>query len=139
MASLGSVAGKARSDCPLSAALDLLGDRWTLLVIRDLALRGKHSFSEIHGSAEGVATNVLAERLARLEAGGIVTKTRDASDGRRFTYGLTEKGKDLIPVLIEMIVWSAAHHEGTAAAPGFVEAARRDRPALVEKLRAALA
>ena len=129
----------ARSTCPLSTALDLFGDRWTLLVIRDLALRGKHSFSEILESAEGVATNVLAERLARLEAGGIVTKTRNPDDGRRYSYGLTEKGKDLIPVLVEIIVWSAAHHEGTAAAPGFVEAAKRDRPALVEELRAALA
>ena len=134
-----SMSENARSTCPLSTALDLFGDRWTLLVIRDLALRGKHSFSEILESAEGVATNVLAERLARLEAGGIVTKTRNPDDGRRYSYGLTEKGKDLIPVLVEIIVWSAAHHEGTAAAPGFVEAAKRDRPALVEELRAALA
>ena len=130
---------QSRSDCPLSAALDLFGDRWTLLVIRDLAFRGKDSFSEICYSEEGVATNILADRLARLEAGGIVTKTRDTSDGRRYSYVLTEKGKDLIPALIEIIVWSAAHHEGTAAAPGFIEAAKDDRAALIQELQKALA
>ncbi|MGI9657544.1 MAG: winged helix-turn-helix transcriptional regulator [Gaiellaceae bacterium] len=136
---MNRMADNARSDCPLSAALDLFGDRWTLLVIRDLAFRGKRSFSEIRDSPEGVATNILADRLERLEAGGIVTKTRDPEDGRRFSYGLTDKGKDLIPALVELIVWSAAHHEGTHAAPGFVEAALSDRDSLIDELRAALA
>ncbi len=130
--------GKQRSDCALSAALDLFGDRWTLLVIRDIALRGKHSFSEIRDSAEGVATNILADRLARLEDSGIITKTRDPGDGRRYSYRLTEKGKGLIPILVEIIAWSATHNEGTIAAPGFIEAARNDKPALIAELLAAV-
>ena len=132
-----SMADTTRSDCPLSAALDLFGDRWTLLVIRDIALRGLHSFSEIRDSPEGIATNILADRLERLEASGIVTKTRDPEDGRRYSYLLTEKGKDLIPILVEMIIWGETHKAGTAAPKGFVDAARADKEALIAELQAA--
>ena len=124
-----------RSDCPISFALDLLGDRWTLLVVRDLGLKGKRSFSELLASDEGIATNVLADRLARLEGAGLVDKRRDPSDGRRFVYRLTESGKDLLPLLVEMIVWSAGHDAHTAAPASFVRAAKRDRSGLVRKLR----
>ena len=103
-----------RSDCPISFALDLFGDRWSLLVVRDLGLKGKRSFSELAASDEGVATNVLSDRLARLEEAGIILKSRDPNDGRRYVYRLSEAGKDLIPVMVELIVWSAAHDDATA-------------------------
>lgn len=125
-----------RSDCPISFALDLFGDRWSLLVVRDLALKGKRSFSDLLASDEGVATNILSDRLARLEARGLVIKRRDPEDGRRFCYGLSEAGKDLLPVLVELIVWSAKHDPHTGTPDSFVSAARKDRGALLKKLRA---
>ncbi|MBL4688179.1 MAG: helix-turn-helix transcriptional regulator, partial [Nannocystaceae bacterium] len=93
-----------RSDCPISFALDLLGDRWTLLVVRDLALKGKRSFSELHSSDESIATNILADRLARLTARGLIVKRRDPDDKRRFVYRMTHRGADLLPVLVDLIV-----------------------------------
>ncbi|MEM7154070.1 MAG: helix-turn-helix domain-containing protein [Myxococcota bacterium] len=127
-----------RSDCPISFALDLFGDRWSLLVVRDLALKGKHSFSELAASDEGVATNVLSDRLARLEEAGVILKSRDPADGRRYVYRLSGAGKDLLPVLVELIVWSATHDDATAAPASFVRAAKRDREGLLRRLRASL-
>ncbi len=125
-----------RSDCPISFALDLFGDRWTLLVVRDLALKGKRSFSELLGSEEGGATNILSDRLARLEARGLVIKKRDPADGRRFSYGLSDAGKDLLPILVELIVWSAKHDAKTSVPDSFIAAAQKDRAALLRRLRA---
>lgn len=98
-----------RSSCPLSFALDIFGDRWSLLVLRDLAFGGKRRYCELLRSDEGIATNILAERLERLEAHGILEKSRDPEDGRRRLYSLTSKGKDLIPVLAEIMRWAARH------------------------------
>ncbi len=126
----------SRSSCPIACALDLIGDRWTLLVIRDLALAGKSQFGEL-GQAEGIATNVLADRLARLERVGVVVKERDPEDGRRRRYALTERGKDLIPVVMEIAAWGTAHTDGDAH-PALIEAWRHDPEGLLVKLRAAL-
>ncbi|MGE0708962.1 MAG: winged helix-turn-helix transcriptional regulator [Planctomycetota bacterium] len=98
-----------RSPCPVVFALDLLGDRWTLLVIRDLALRGMSTYGELLAAGEGIATNVLADRLKRLEAADVLTKSRDPQHGARNRYRLTSKGLDLIPILVEMMRWSAKH------------------------------
>ena len=127
-----------RSDCPISFALDIFGDRWSLLVVRDLALKGKRSFSELRDSDEGVATNILSERLARLEESGLILKERDPQDGRRFIYRLTDAGKDLLPVLVEIIVWSARHDDYTSTPASFVRSAKKDRAALLKRLRNAL-
>ena len=124
-----------RSDCPIAFALDLFGDRWSLLVVRDLALKGRHTFSELAEAGEGIATNVLSDRLARLEQRGLVKKSRDPRDGRRFRYSLTEAGVDLLPVLVEIIVWSARHDPDSATPQAFVRAAKRDRAGLLRKLR----
>lgn len=125
-----------RSNCPISFALDRFGDKWTLLVIRDLGLKGRHTFSELLDGGEGIATNVLSDRLSKLESEGIVVREKDPADGRRYRYSLTEAGKDLLPILVEMIVWSAKHDADTEAPASFVRAARRDRAALLKKLRA---
>ncbi len=127
-----------RSDCPISFGLDLFGDRWTLLVVRDLALKGKRTFTELQASDEGVATNILSDRLARLEAAGLMVKTRDTDDRRRFVYRLTEPGKDLLPVLVEIIVWSATHDEHSPVSAAFLRAAKTDRAGLLRRLRADL-
>lgn len=128
--------GPRRSECPISFALDLFGDRWTLLVVRDLAFKGKNSFSEFLASDEGIARNILSDRLASLKDGGFVDERPDPNDGRRSIYSLTEKGLTLIPVLVEMIVWSAQHDPDTGAPEAFVQEAQRDRAALIERLRA---
>jgi len=100
---------KRRSGCPLNASVEILGDRWSLLIIRDMMLRGFQSYKEFLASWEGIATNILADRLRRLEAHGIVTTQPDPSDGRKRIYSLTRKGIDLAPVLTEMVLWAAGH------------------------------
>jgi DNA-binding HxlR family transcriptional regulator len=100
-----------RSGCPLNASVEILGDRWSLLIIRDMMLRGFHTFKEFLGSYEGIATNILADRLRKLLAHGIITTQRNPSDGREVIYSLTPKGIDLAPVLTEMVLWAAAHED----------------------------
>ena len=105
-------AGPARrSGCPLNASIEMLGDRWSLLIIRDMMLRGSRSFKEFLESYEKIATNILSDRLRRLIAYGIITAKPDPSDGRKQIYLLTAKGIDLAPVLTEMVLWAAAHEE----------------------------
>ena len=103
---------RRRSGCPLNASVEMLGDRWSLLIIRDMMVRGYRTFKEFLSSDERIATNILADRLRRLEGHGIITAEPDASDGRKLLYRLTAKGVDLAPVLTEMVLWAAAH-EGT--------------------------
>ena len=102
---------KRRSGCPLNASVEILGDRWSLLIIRDMMLRGSRTYKEFLESYEGIATNILADRLGKLEAHGIITAERDPSDGRKLIYLLTAKGIDLAPVLTEMVLWAAAHED----------------------------
>src|SRR2546422_8596198 len=102
---------KRRSGCPLNASVEILGDRWSLLIIRDMMVRGSRTYKEFLESYEGIATNILADRLRKLEAHGIITTERDPSDARRLIYLLTAKGIDLAPVLTEMVLWAAAHEE----------------------------
>lgn len=103
---------KRRSGCPLNASVEMLGDRWSLLILRDMMLRGYKTFNEFLASDEKIATNILADRLRRLEGYGILTSQRDPADGRKLIYQLTAKGIDLAPVLTEMVLW-AARHEAT--------------------------
>lgn len=126
-----------RSACPISFALDILGDRWTLLVVRDLVFAGKRNFQDFLASPEKIATNILANRLARLETTGVVVRRRDASNVRRVDYSLTPKGIDLIPVLLELIRWGATHDPDTAAPASIVQRIERDRDGLAAELRAA--
>ena len=100
-----------RSGCPLNASLEMIGDRWSLLIIRDMMLRGSSTFKEFLNSHEKIATNILADRLRKLIAHGIIVTEPDPSDGRKQTYLLTRKGIDLAPVLTEMVLWAAAHEE----------------------------
>jgi len=89
----------------------MLGDRWSLLIIRDMMLLGSRTFKEFLGSYEGIATNILAGRLRRLEAYGIIVALPDPSDGRKLIYQLTSKGIDLAPVLTEMVLWAGRHEK----------------------------
>ena len=122
-----------RSGCPISISLEIFGDRWSLLVVRDLMFKGLRTFKEFAAAGEGIATNILTERLERLEAAGIIARDTDPEDARRVLYRLTEKGIALAPVLVEMVVW-AARYEDTDAPPATVRAMRRDRAAFIAGL-----
>ena len=102
---------KRRSGCPVSIALEVFGDRWSLLIVRDLMVRGLQSFKDFLASGEGIASNILAERLQRLERAGIVVTESEESDGRRLNYRLTEKGIDLAPVMLDLLMWGAKHEQ----------------------------
>jgi len=102
---------KRRSGCPLNASVEMLGDRWSLLIIRDMMLRGFRSYKEFMQCYEGIATNILADRLRKLTDYGIIASEPDPSDGRKLTYFLTAKGIGLAPVLTEMVLWAAAHED----------------------------
>lgn len=120
-----SASPKWRSECPLNASVEILGDRWSLLIIRDMMLRGFRSYKEFLQSYEGIATNILADRLQNLIAHGIITAERNPSDGRKLIYSLTPKGIDLAPVLTEMVLW-AAQHEDTGNQP-LVQLIQKDK------------
>lgn len=132
-----SQAHQPRSGCPIGIALDLIGDPWTLLIVRDLMFKGGKTFNDFLEAGENIATNVLTDRLARLEANGIVGKERDTADARRFIYRLTEKGADLAPVLVELVLW-AARYEKTDAPPDVLRAMRGDRDNFLKQVRASL-
>jgi len=115
-----------RSDCPISSALEVVGDRWTLLLIRDLIFGGARTFKDFLASREGIATNILSDRLGRLVDLGVMNSERDPADGRVIVYRLTPKGMDLVPVLMELSVWGARHENGQAP-EGVLEAWQSDR------------
>jgi|SRR5271163_1574521 DNA-binding HxlR family transcriptional regulator len=102
---------KRRSECPLNASVEMLGDRWSLLIIRDMMLRDFRTYKEFMECYEGIATNILADRLRKLSAYGIITAGPDPGDGRKLIYRLTAKGIDLAPVLTEMVLWASTHEE----------------------------
>jgi DNA-binding HxlR family transcriptional regulator len=97
--------GGRRSGCPIAGTLDLLGDKWTLLVVRDLMFYGKRRFNELQASPEGVPTNILSDRLRRLDDAGLVRKARYQKSPPRYEYLLTPMGSELISVLREIISW----------------------------------
>lgn len=98
-----------RSHCAVNYGVEIFGDRWSLLIIRDIVFAGKKTYGEFLKSEEGIATNVLASRLAFLEEQGILSRARSPADGRKDIYTLTEKGLDLIPIVINIVLWSAKH------------------------------
>lgn len=126
--------GTPRSGCPISIALELIGDAWSLLIVRDLMFKDKQNYNGFLQSEEGIASNILADRLRKLEAAGIVDKRVDPADARRFIYRLSAKGIDLAPVLVELILWSARHEVTDAPAP-VLRAMRSDREAFLAGVR----
>lgn len=129
---------KPRSTCPITFALDRIGDKWSLLVVRDLMFRGKRTYGEFIEAGEGIATNVLADRLKCLESEGIIEKTQDPDNKRRYLYSLTEKGFDMTPILLEMIRWSARYDAHTGTPQMFLDMLESDREGLIKKVREGL-
>lgn len=134
------MASKQRSGCPISLSLELLGDRWTLLIIRDLVFAGKRHFREFLQSDEGISSRTLAERLQTLVDEGILTRSDDPSHGLKAIYRLTEAGIDLLPVLATLGAWGARHRKADDALARIAgDLAAGGEPALArmtEKLRA---
>jgi DNA-binding HxlR family transcriptional regulator len=128
---------RAERQCPIDYAMQVFGDRWTLIVLRDLMLAGRRHYRDLAAAKEGIATNILAARLRKLEAAGLVVRRADPSDKRRIFYALTDKALDLIPVLLEISRWSAKYDRRTAAPTSLVERFDRDRELLIEDLVAA--
>ena len=126
---------KRRSGCPVSISLEVFGDRWSLLIIRDLMIRGLQTFRDFQKSGEGIASNVLADRLQKLEAARVIRAERAESDRRRVNYLLTEKGIDLAPVLFDLLVWGAKHEKTATPCAVIEEMARRRKELLAEVRR----
>jgi DNA-binding HxlR family transcriptional regulator len=124
---------KFRSGCPLNASVEILGDRWSLLIIRDMMLRGFRSYTQFLESYEHIATNILADRLKKLESYGIIATQQDPLDGRKLIYTLTEKGMDLAPVLTEMVLWTAAHEEHQN--PELIRQIKKDKQKFLAQVR----
>ncbi|MEO8954623.1 MAG: winged helix-turn-helix transcriptional regulator [Ktedonobacteraceae bacterium] len=124
-----------RSDCPINFALEMFGDPWSLLIIRDIVYFGKKTYGEFLASEEGMATNILANRLTQLEQQGLLVKKLSEKDKRKEEYALTEKGLDLIPVLVEMANWSAEHDPRTGAPAAWIALMKADREKMIRLIR----
>lgn len=124
-----------RSGCPVSVSLDVLGDRWSLLIVRDMMVRGYRTFREFQRAGEGIASNILADRLHKLEGAGILTTEPVAEDGRSTHYRLTAKGIALAPVLLELLIWGAQHEETGAPCSAITQMARNREAVLTEAHR----
>lgn len=118
----------------MSISLEAFGDRWSLLIIRDLMVRGYRTFKEFKQSGEGIATNILANRLKRLRAAEIITTEKDPEDGRKMNYRLTGKGIDLAPVMLELLLWGT-RHEKTGAPCAVIEQMAQNREAVLAEVR----
>ena len=123
-----------RSLCPINLCLEAVGDSWTMLIIRDLMLRGHTGYQAFLRSEEKIATNILADRLVRLEQHGLVSKGSDPVDARKFIYALTEKGADLAPLLVELALFSIRHEKRIELPKEVVAEMQRNKPAFVARL-----
>ena len=123
-----------RSDCPINFGLETFGDRWSLLIVRDLMFQGKRYYGDFLEGEEKISTNILANRLQVLENSGIITRAADPANRRKIIYTLAPKGIDLLPMLVELIVWSHKYDPESAASKVFVKQARHDRNDLIARL-----
>ncbi len=133
-----------RSDCPVNFAVETLGDKWSLVILRDIIFWGKRTYGEFLRSDEKIATNILAGRLEYLEKEGLIAKSPHAADKRKDVYSVTERGIDLVPMFIEMIAWSARdavwqslEHNGTIQQRRFVERTvkTKNKAKLIEEVK----
>jgi DNA-binding HxlR family transcriptional regulator len=123
-------AKKHRSGCPVVVSLDIFGDRWSLILVRDMMVRGYRTFGEFQRAGEGISTNILTDRLERLQGAGIVAAEPVPDDGRSHYYRLTAKGIALAPVMLELLIW-AAKHDNTDAPCSFIEQMTQNREAVL--------
>ena len=127
-----------RSTCPISTALDIFGDKWSLLIVRDLMFNQKKTYGEFLQSEERIATNILADRLLLLEMGGIISKEEHPDSKAKVLYKLTTKGIDLIPTMVEIILWSEKHHEVHPFASRFARMVKKDKDGILKQIKQGL-
>jgi len=127
-------ANKKRSDCPLSCSLDIFGDKWSLLIIRDLIFGNRSTYNDFLKSGEGIATNILATRLKGLEENGIIEKSEHPDSKAKILYRLTPKGIDLLPILMEIYIWRDKYFEIPANLKATIKEAKKDREKFVKQV-----
>jgi len=127
-----------RSDCPISTALDILGDKWSLLIIRDMMFKGKNTYGEFLNGGEKIATNILADRLIILESAGIIARNQHPESKAKILYTLTQKGIDLVPTVVELIAWSEKYHDVHPQAVQFAKAVKKDKKGVIRSIRTSL-
>ena len=128
---------KPRSGCPLSYTLDFFGDKWSLLIVRDMALNNKSTYSEFLNSEEQIATNILADRLSMLETNGFVTKQVAADKKSKFVYRLTEKGISLVPIILEIGLWGSTYNP-PGLSPKLHHALQQDKEGAIRTIQETL-
>ena len=116
-------------------SLEMIGDRWSLLIVRDMMMRGFRTYREFLNSEEGIATNILADRLRKLDRAGIIAASHDHNDRRKLIYKLTKKGIDLGPVLLELALWSARHSNAEVPRPPMIDKMEKNRAAFLAEIR----
>ena len=129
---------KSRSNCPISCSLDVWGDKWSLLIVRDLMFAKQCTYGDFLKSDEKIATNILASRLQTLEANGIISKTDHPDSRAKVLYKLTEKGIDLLPVLIEIQLWAEKYFTIPAELIALLEEVKKDKEAFIKTTTAEL-
>lgn len=124
-----------RSNCPINYALESFGDKWTLLIIRDLMFKSKQSFGEFLTSNEKISTNILTDRLKHLEAIGIITREVSGENRSKGVYLLTQKGKDLLPIMLEITQWSGRYYEEVNTSKEFLKKLDDDKAAVILQIK----
>ncbi len=124
---------KNRSTCPISTALDIFGDKWSLLIIRDLMFKGKNTYGQFLDGEEKIATNILADRLITLDCAGIISKHGHPESKVKHLYKLTEKGINLLPTLVEIVLWSARYEAVDPYAIEFAKVVMKNKPKFVKQ------
>lgn len=127
-----------RSSCPISYSLDIFGDKWTLLIIRDIVFLHKRHFRDFLTSSEKIASNILASRLKTLEESKILSKRPDPANGRKLIYELTKKGEDLIPAVLELMHWGAKYGTELGIAKHYIRRIEKDRHGLIAEIKSSL-
>lgn len=125
---------KKRSDCPLSCSLDIWGDKWSLLIIRDLMFSQKNTYGDFLKSGEGIATNILASRLQVLEESQIIEKLEHPESKAKILYRLTQKGIDLLPILVEMYLWADKYFTIPEEIKAMIEAGKKDKEGFTKSI-----
>jgi DNA-binding HxlR family transcriptional regulator len=125
---------RALSGCPIDYAVSVLGDSWSLLIIRDIAIKGAKTYAELLDGWEGISTNILAQRLKHLEERGVITKRKNPANWRSFVYELTPKGRDLAPLLAELILWGGKYNEAEKPMTGTYTSVQSDRHEFESKI-----
>jgi DNA-binding HxlR family transcriptional regulator len=125
---------KKRSDCPISCSLDVFGDKWSLLIIRDLMFFQKSTYNDFLKSAEGIATNILASRLKGLEENGLIEKSAHPDSKAKILYRLTQKGIDLLPIIMEVYIWAEKYFNIPTDLKATIEEAKKDKDKFIKQV-----